>query len=144
MAAFNWKDEVLQWVRPTVVYIIGILLYNCFIVGDLVGIPGKFGSVETNSKYEIMCNFELKNKGVLPIKSEKIQLSIPKAATVSNIDIPIQYKYLYKIIDGGKDHNFIIFLIEGMKGMKTLEGSVSFSQNKKWEKDYINPLSFSE
>ena len=138
------RDELFQWLRPVVVYIIGIILYNFFIVGNLDGIPGEFGSVKMDSGYKITCHFELKNRGFLSIKSEKIQLNIPKAAAISEIDIPTQYTYLYKIIDGGKDHRFTVFLIEGMKGRKTLEGSVSFSQNKKWEKDYINPLSFSK
>lgn len=119
-------------------------IYSLFAVGNLEGIPGEFGSVEADSGYKITCHFKVKNEGLLAIKSEKIQLNIPKAANISDIDIPNQYNYLYKIIGGGKNHNYEVFLIEGLKGRKTIEGGISFSQNKKWEKDYVNPLSFSK
>ena len=139
---------LMEWIRPLIVsvavYILGVILYNLFIIGNLQGIPGEFGSVEVDSGYKITCHFKIKNKGLISIKSGKIQLNIPKAANISEIDIPSQYNYLYKIIDGGKGYNYVVFLIEGLKGRKIIEGSISFSQNKKWEKDYVNPLSFSK
>lgn len=142
------KNGLMEWIRPLIVsvavYIAGVIIYNFFIVGNLVGIPGDFGSVKAGSGYKITCHFELKNEGLLSIKSQKIQLNIPKSAKISDIDIPTQFKYLYNIIDGGKDHNFVVLLLEGMKRRKSMKGSISFSINTKWEKDYISPLSFSK
>ena len=138
------RDELFKWVRPVIVYIACAIIYNFFIAGNLVGIPTEFGSVKTDSKYKITCNFELKNKGFLTVKAKKIQLNIPKEAAITDIDIPRQYNYLYRIIDGGENHNFLVFLVEGIKGRKNIVGSVIFAQNTKWEKDYINPISFSK
>lgn len=142
MGAFS--KEIFLWLRPVVVYVAGVVIYSFLIAGDLVGVPGEFSSVRVESGYKVTCHFTLKNKGFLSIKSEKIQLNIPKETSISDIDIPDQYKYMYRMIDGGKNKNFVIFLVEGMKGRKSLDGTVSFFQNKKWEMDYINPLSFSD
>lgn len=137
-------NELVQWIRPVIVVIVAIIVSNFIIPGKLVGIPGEFGSAKIDTGYKITCHFKLKNKGFLKIKSEKIQLNIPKAARISEIDIPTQYNYLYKIIGGGKNHNFVVFLVEGMKGRESMEGSITFPQHSKWEKDYVKPLSFSK
>ena len=137
----------MEWIRPIIVsvaiFILGSIINNLFVVGSLEGIPGDFSSVETESGYKISCNFRLKNSGILKLKSEKIQLNIPKHAKIDEIDIPRKHKHLYQIVAGGSNHNFVILLIEGIKGRQTIEGSVVFSQNKKWGKDNINPLFFS-
>ena len=142
------NSGVMEWIRPlivsVVVYVLGAIIYNLFVVGNLEGIPGEFGSVETVSGYSITCNFKIKNKGLLAIKSEKIQLNIPMGCGISDIDIPRQYKYLYKIIEGGENHNYAVLLIGGLKGRKTIEGGISFPQSKKWERDYVKPMSFSK
>lgn len=137
-------NELGQWIRPVIIYIAGVLVYNFFIVGNLIGIPGEFSSVKVDSKYKIVCNFELKNNGFITIGSGKIQLNIPKEATILTVDIPRQYKLLYKIVDGGETNNFAIFSIENLKGRESVKGSVIFFQFTKWEKDYINPISFSK
>ena len=137
-------NELVQWIRPVIVVIVAVIISNFILPGELAGIPGEFGSAKVDTGYKITCHFELRNKGYLKIKSEKIQLNLPKNVSISEIDIPMQYNYLYRIIAGGKNHNFVVFLIEGMKGRESMEGSVTFPQKSRWEKDYVNPLSFSK
>ena len=138
----NILKELVHWIRPVIVAIVAIYLSNFIIPGKLVGIRGDFGATKIDSGYKVTCHFKLKNKGFVKIKSEKIQLNLAKPATISEIDIPDQYNYLYKIID--RRQNYVVFLIEGLKGKEIIKGSVSFSQYTRWEKDYVNPLSFSK
>lgn len=137
-----------NWVRPIVVgiaaFLASVVVSNFILPGNLVGRRGEFGSVKTNSGYKITCHFQIKNKGYLKVRGGKIQLNIPKGTKIEEIDIPMEYNYLHEIISGGKGHSFAVLLIEGLKGRHSLEGSVSFSQYSKWEKNHINPLSFSE
>ena len=60
------KDGLMEWIRPllvsVVVYILGAIIYNFVIVGDLKGIPGEFGSANIDSGFKITCHFKLKNK----------------------------------------------------------------------------------
>ena len=137
-------EELRKWARPVIVYVAGILVYNAFIVVELTGIPGEFNSVKIDSKYKIACNFEIKNKGLLTANTKKIQMNIPKETKILGMDIPRQYGYLYKVIDGGKNYNFAVFLVDGLKGRKSVKGSITFFQNAKWEKDYVKPISFSD
>ena len=135
-------EELFKWLRPVAVYIVGVIIYNFVIVGNLVGIPGAFSSIKEGTAYKIACNFELNNKGFLSVKSKKIQLNLPIKAKIKSIDIPKQYNYLYKIIDGGVNYDFVIFLVDDLKRWKSIKGGIVFQQHSKWEKDYLNPISF--
>ena len=66
-------DELGKWIRPIVVYVVCTFVYNLFVIGSLVGLPGEFSSVKTDSKYKIACNFEIKNKGFLTVKTKKFK-----------------------------------------------------------------------
>jgi len=137
------KDETVEWIRPVIVTIIGLLFYEFLIVGALKGIPLSFNSVKVNSKYKVVCNFEIKNAGFRTVDKKKIQLNIPKNAKIENIDIHQKYKYLYKVSEGGDNQDYVILSIEGLEGRESIKGSVIFHHNTKWDEN-INPITFSK
>jgi len=109
-------DEIALWIRPVIVTVAGFIIYEIVVVGSLTGIPGKFNSVQVGEKYKVVCNFEIKNSGFRTVEKSKIQLNIPKNASIGEMDIPQKYKYLYKVCDGGLQKDYVVFWIEGLEG----------------------------
>ena len=137
------KEELGKWVRPVIVYVVCILVYSFVIVGNLCGTVGDFDSVKINSEYKVVSHFAIKNKGLLSVKSQKIQLNMPEKAHIHKLSINKDDKYLIKKTEGGENYDHAIFTIEGLKGRRIIKGTVVFLHNTEWDKN-VPPISFSE
>lgn len=120
-----------------------ILIQYLYLAGNLEGIRGDFSSLPWKEGYKIVCNFKIKNKGILSVDSEKIQLEIPEYAEIIDIIIKPDYRHLYTLVDGGKGENFAVFKVEGLDRKDSIKGTVTFFQNKSWSED-LSPIFFSE
>lgn len=136
----------MEWIRPVIVFVVGtiiIKLISCGVAGNLKGTQGKITSVEGRSKYKIVCPFEIKNSGLMEVKSRKFQISLPDKVRIHKAEVNQGYKCLCNEVDGGWGNTYIIYLIEGLKGRKSIKGRIIFRQNDKWD-ERIPALKFSE
>jgi len=143
---FDISDKSMEWIRPVIVFVIGaiiIKLISCAVAGNLKGTQGKITSVESRSKYKIVCPFEIKNSGFMEVKSRKFQINLPDKVRIHDAKVDQDYKCVCNEVDGGFGHCYVIYLIEGLKGQKSIKGHIIFHQNDKWD-ERLPPLKFSE
>jgi hypothetical protein len=126
------KQIIIGVIIGLIVLFFGWLSYNFFAVGSLEGKCLGHDSVQLNSKYKIICKFEIKNKGLLSVDSKTIQLNIGEDAKIESYNMPRGMDYQWEIAEGGPGDNIIVFLIDGLEKGGTIQGSISFIQNKPW------------
>ena len=130
-------------ILPLVIILLGAIIVNFFFLGHIEGVKGNFSSLEWDGGYKVVCHFEIKNKGLFSVNSEKIQLEIPEYAKIQDIVIEEGDRHQYKLVSGGKNRNYVVFEVDGLDGRKRIKGTITFFQSKKWTKD-LSPIFFSE